>query len=133
MKLKVPGSHSLSLFLQKGGKRTPPIMALPTIVGRQFSCSTIRAQFAEGEKDNRLRFPGALEAKFTTHLRFESNKDRAVIPCYRVMDTEGVIVDPSYEFDLSDEEALKLYTNMLAVSIMDSICLDAQRQGWLIA
>lgn len=45
------------------------------------------------------------------------------------MDTEGVIVDKTYEFDLSDEEALKMYTNMVGVSILDLICLDAQRQG----
>jgi 2-oxoisovalerate dehydrogenase E1 component alpha subunit len=104
-------------------------MSTQTTTKRRFSCQNPRAQFAEGEKDTRLRFPGALEAKFTNDLRFESNKDRAVIPCYRVMDTEGIIVDPSYEFDLTDEEALKLYTNMLGVSIMDLICLDAQRQG----
>jgi 2-oxoisovalerate dehydrogenase E1 component alpha subunit len=76
-----------------------------------------------------MRFPGALEAKFTTSLKFENPKEKEVIPCYRVMDSEGVIVDQSYKRDFSDEEALKLYTNMVGVSIMDLICLDAQRQG----
>ena len=38
-------------------------------------------------------------------------------------------MDKSYKRDFSDEEALKLYTNMVGVSIMDLICLDAQRQG----
>jgi 2-oxoisovalerate dehydrogenase E1 component alpha subunit len=76
-----------------------------------------------------MRFPGALEAKFTTSLKFENPKEKEVIPCYRVMDSEGVIVDKSYKRDFSDEEALKLYTNMVGVSIMDLICLDAQRQG----
>ena len=76
-----------------------------------------------------MRFPGALEAKFTTSLKFENPKEKEIIPCYRVMDSEGVIVDKSYERDFSDEEALKLYTNMVGVSIMDLICLDAQRQG----
>lgn len=45
------------------------------------------------------------------------------------MDSEGVIVDKTYKRDFSDEEAIKLYTDMLGVSIMDLICLDAQRQG----
>lgn len=45
------------------------------------------------------------------------------------MDTEGIIVDKSYKIDLSDEEALKMYTNMVGISILDVICLDAQRQG----
>jgi 2-oxoisovalerate dehydrogenase E1 component alpha subunit len=45
------------------------------------------------------------------------------------MDTEGTIVDKSYTRDFSDEEAVKMYENMVAVSIMDLICIDAQRQG----
>jgi hypothetical protein len=76
-----------------------------------------------------LRFPGALEAKFRTNMVFENPKDKEVIPCYRVMDSEGVIVDMSYTRDTTDSEAVKLYTNMLGVSIMDLICIDAQRQG----
>lgn len=97
---------------------------------RCFSTTPLRS----GEhNDDRLRFPGALEAKFTTDLKFENPKDKGVIPCYRVMDSEGVIVDETYKRDFSDEEAIKLYTDMLAVSIMDLICLDAQRQGRQIA
>ena len=76
-----------------------------------------------------MRFPGALEAKFTTSLKFENPREKEVIPCYRIMDSEGVIVDKSYQRDFTDEEALELYTNMVGVSIMDLICLDAQRQG----
>jgi 2-oxoisovalerate dehydrogenase E1 component alpha subunit len=65
---------------------------------------------------------------------FENPKDREVIPCYRVMDSEGVLVDKSYNRDITDKEALKLYTNMLGISIMDLICLDAQRQGkWIVS
>lgn len=92
---------------------------------RSFSRTASIAQHA----DERLRFPGALEAKFTTNLKFENPKEKEVIPCYRVMDSEGVIVDKSYKRDFSDEEAVKLYTTMVGVSIMDVICLDAQRQG----
>ena len=96
------------------------------VAPRCFSISTTRAT---EHHDNRLRFPGALEAKFTTDLKFENPRDKGVIPCYRVIDSEGVVVDQSYKRDLSDDEAVKLYTNMLGVSIMDLICLDAQRQG----
>ncbi|KFY72059.1 hypothetical protein V499_07783 [Pseudogymnoascus sp. VKM F-103] len=108
--------------------------------GRSLSLSSVcrvaprrcfsRAPQRSGEhKDDRLRFPGALEAKFTTDLNFHNPKDNDVISCYRVMDSEGVIVDKTYKRDFSDEEAVKLYTDMLGVSIMDLICLDAQRQG----
>lgn len=75
------------------------------------------------------RFPGAEGATFTTSLKFLTAKEKGTIPCYRVMDTEGAIVDRSYTRDFSDEEAVKMYENMVAVSIMDLICIDAQRQG----
>src|SRR5277367_6279568 len=81
-----------------------------------------RASLSQHGNEN-TRFPGALEAKFTTSLKFENPKEKGVIPCYRVMDSEGVIVDKSYKRDFSDDEALKLYMNMVGVSIMDLICL----------
>src|SRR5690606_27734898 len=47
----------------------------------------------------------------------------------RVVDQHGVVVDPDFKPDLSDEEVIKLYCDMLTVSIMDVIMFDAQRQG----
>ncbi|KAI9826604.1 MAG: hypothetical protein M1832_006200 [Thelocarpon impressellum] len=49
------------------------------------------------------------------------------------MDSDGVIVDQERapEGKDVDEEALKLYRDMLTVSIMDLIMFDAQRQGRL--
>lgn len=46
------------------------------------------------------------------------------------MSPDGVIIDPSFT-PASDEIALKMYENMLSVSIMDVIMFDAQRQGRL--
>ena len=75
------------------------------------------------------RFPGAEGATFTSTLKLLNPKEAGPIPCYRVMNSEGTIVDESYTRDFSDEEAVKLYENMVAISIMDLICIDAQRQG----
>ncbi|KAI9803571.1 MAG: hypothetical protein M1825_001914 [Sarcosagium campestre] len=47
------------------------------------------------------------------------------------MDSDGVIVDKDRTPDISDEDALKIYTDMLTVSILDVIMFDAQRQGRL--
>lgn len=99
---------------------------LPLPLHRSFNAS---AYLRGSQNAESTRFPGALEAKFTTDLKFEDPKEKEVIQCYRVMDSEGVVVDKDYERDFSDEEALKMYTNMLGTSIMDLICLDAQRQG----
>ncbi|CAK4033548.1 related to pyruvate dehydrogenase (lipoamide) alpha chain precursor [Lecanosticta acicola] len=49
---------------------------------------------------------------------------------YRILDQEGQIIDKERSPpDITDEEALKLYRDMVSVSIMDLIMFDAQRQG----
>lgn len=55
------------------------------------------------------------------------------IPTYRIMDSDGMIVDDERapDKDVSDAEAVKIYLDMLTVSIMDVIMFDAQRQGRL--
>ncbi|KAL8652525.1 MAG: hypothetical protein Q9226_004239, partial [Calogaya cf. arnoldii] len=78
-----------------------------------------------------VHFPGAVDSKFTTKLSFEHPSTHPAIPTYRFMDSDGVVVDNAREPDVSDEEVLKWYTNMLTVSIMDLIMFDAQRQGRL--
>lgn len=48
------------------------------------------------------------------------------------MDSDGVVVDQSRKpSEISDEEIVTWYRNMLMVSIMDLIMFDAQRQGRL--
>ncbi|KAI9775255.1 MAG: hypothetical protein M1835_005880 [Candelina submexicana] len=65
-------------------------------------------------------------------LSFERPSTHAAIPTYRVMDSDGVIVDKTRApEDVSDQEVLGWYKNMLTVSIMDLIMFDAQRQGRL--
>ncbi|KAL8669847.1 MAG: hypothetical protein Q9168_005587, partial [Polycauliona sp. 1 TL-2023] len=78
-----------------------------------------------------VRFPGAVDSKFTTTLSFEHPSTHPAIPTYRFMDSDGVVVDNTRKPNVSDEEVLKWYTNMLTVSIMDLIMFDAQRQGRL--
>ena len=52
------------------------------------------------------------------------------MPTYRYIDQDGVVVDQDRpEPDLTDEQVLKIYRDMVTVSIMDIIMFDAQRQG----
>ncbi|KAI4232009.1 MAG: hypothetical protein L6R40_007539 [Gallowayella cf. fulva] len=60
-----------------------------------------------------IRFPGAVDSKFTTRLSFERPSTHPAIPTYRFMDSDGVVVDNSREPDVSDEEVVKWYTNMV--------------------
>ena len=64
-------------------------------------------------------------------MHFEQPAMHAAIPTYRVVDQHGVVVDPTFTPDLSDEEVIKHYRDMLTVSVMDLIMYDAQRQGRL--
>lgn len=79
-----------------------------------------------------MHFPGAVNSKFTTTLDYERPSEKPAMPTYRYMDQDGAIVDKNREpIDISDEEAMKMYKDMLTVSIMDLIMFDAQRQGRL--
>ncbi|MCJ1263491.1 hypothetical protein MMC22_003361 [Lobaria immixta] len=86
-----------------------------------------------------VHFPGAVNSKFTTNLAFERPSTHPAIPTFRVMDSDGVVVDEERtQSGVSDDEILKWYKNMLTedgpraiVSIMDLIMFDAQRQGRL--
>ncbi|KAK2744331.1 hypothetical protein FQN55_006845 [Onygenales sp. PD_40] len=79
-----------------------------------------------------VRFPGAVDSKFTTEMSFVTPSTNPTIPTYRVMDSDGVIVDKSRgPPDVTDNEVITWYKNMLTVSIMDLIMFDAQRQGRL--
>lgn len=79
---------------------------------------------------NSVRFPGAVDSKFTNDLAFEHPSTYPAIPTYRAMSPDGDIVDSSY-VPPSDELVLEMYQNMVAVSIMDVIMFDSQRQGRL--
>ncbi|KAI4266562.1 MAG: hypothetical protein LQ337_008754, partial [Flavoplaca oasis] len=50
---------------------------------------------------------------FTTKLAFEHPSTHPAIPTYRFMDSDGVVVDNARKPNVSDEEVLKWYTNML--------------------
>jgi hypothetical protein len=61
-----------------------------------------------------VRFPGAVNSKFTTEMAFINPQDMPSIPTYRVMDSDGVLVDKSRKkLEVSDEEILTWYKNML--------------------
>lgn len=78
-----------------------------------------------------VSFPGALKSAFASELRFETPASYSALPTYRVVDQHGEVVDHSFQVDISDGDVVKLYKDMLYISIMDLIMFDAQRQGRL--
>ncbi|KAJ6391758.1 hypothetical protein OIU77_025678 [Salix suchowensis] len=62
-------------------------------------------------------------------MRFLSESTGMRIPCYSVLDGNGeIIVGSDYE-QLSEEIAVKMYTSMVTLQMMDTIFYEAQRQG----
>ncbi|KAI9925181.1 hypothetical protein ASPWEDRAFT_45879 [Aspergillus wentii DTO 134E9] len=81
---------------------------------------------------DRVRFPGAVNSKFTSQMSFINASDMPNIPTYRVMDSDGVLVEKTREaLNVSNENILTWYKNMLTVSVMDVVMFEAQRQGRL--
>jgi len=68
----------------------------------------------------RVRFPGAIDSKFTTNLDFTRPSNKKAMPTYRILDQDGVIVDKSREpSDMSNDHLIKMYKDMLSVSSKD--------------
>ncbi|KAL4601287.1 hypothetical protein ACB092_11G261300 [Castanea dentata] len=64
-------------------------------------------------------FPGGKVA-FTPEMRFISESPVEQVHCYRVLDDNGQV---------SEEIAVKMYSDMVTLQTMDSIFYEAQRQG----
>ncbi|KAL4962153.1 thiamine pyrophosphate-dependent dehydrogenase E1 component subunit alpha [Aspergillus stella-maris] len=112
-------------------RRIPPI-ARRVSLSRPLLSKRWSTSISQRPGSDRVRFPGAVNSKFTTEMAFINPMDGPGIPTYRVMDSDGVFVDKSRKkLGVSNEEVLIWYKNMLTVSIMDVIMFEAQRQGRL--
>ncbi|KAJ5247690.1 hypothetical protein N7468_002673 [Penicillium chermesinum] len=85
-----------------------------------------RSQREDGEaqspsgrgRTDRVHFPGAVNSKFTSDMKFLKASDLPAIPTYRVLDSDGEIVDKTRgPPDVPDEEVLTWYKNMLTEGI----------------
>ncbi|KAF2468504.1 thiamine diphosphate-binding protein [Lindgomyces ingoldianus] len=99
----------------------------PQVAPAWQACRTV----ASTPTAERVLFPGALNSQFTNTLAFLRPAAKEAIPTYRVLDQYGQVLDKETGVDTEDEEALKLYRNMVCLSIMDLLMFEAQRQGRL--
>ncbi|KAF8726348.1 hypothetical protein HU200_019810 [Digitaria exilis] len=83
--------------------------------------------FAGGDQQA-LDFPGG-KVSLVAEMNFlpESHGER--ISCYRVLDDDGRTISGSRFQEVSKEVALKMYSEMVTLQIMDNIFYEAQRQG----
>jgi 2-oxoisovalerate dehydrogenase E1 component alpha subunit len=63
---------------------------------------------------SRVVFPGAINSEFTSDMSFVTARDLPAIPTFRVMNSDGEIIDKTRgPPNVSDEEVLTWYKNML--------------------
>ncbi|XP_030528873.1 2-oxoisovalerate dehydrogenase subunit alpha 1, mitochondrial [Rhodamnia argentea] len=75
-----------------------------------------------------LDFPGGKVA-FTSKMQFISESSEKRVPCYRVLDDYGQPIEYDCSAQVNEELAVKMYTDMVTLQIMDAIFYEAQRQG----
>ncbi|KAK5171674.1 hypothetical protein LTR04_007107 [Oleoguttula sp. CCFEE 6159] len=75
-------------------------------------------QYLSGQaQTGNVHFPGAVNSRFTTSLKFAQPSQQDAMPTYRVLDQDGVIVDNDKEPpNVSEEEVFKMYKDMLTDS-----------------
>lgn len=77
-----------------------------------------------------MDFPGGKVA-FTPEIHFISESNEERVPCYRVLDDNGQQLTNSRFIPVSKEIAVKMYSDMVTLQMMDNIFYEAQRQGRL--
>ncbi|XP_028757595.1 2-oxoisovalerate dehydrogenase subunit alpha 1, mitochondrial [Neltuma alba] len=75
-----------------------------------------------------IDFPGG-KVEFTSEMRFIPESAEKRVPCYRVLDDDGVPMPDSNYAQVSKEMAVKMYSDMVTLQIMDNVFYEVQRQG----
>ncbi|XP_065874492.1 2-oxoisovalerate dehydrogenase subunit alpha 2, mitochondrial-like [Euphorbia lathyris] len=122
----LPSIHNLKTLI-------PPLSQDFHLRSRRFQSSKPDfepSQFKSSSSNSNevLDFPGGRVA-FTPELRFLSECPEERVPCYRVFDDHGHLLDASHFAGISREVARKMYIDMVTLQIMDTIFYEAQRQG----
>jgi 2-oxoisovalerate dehydrogenase E1 component alpha subunit len=81
------------------------------------------------EDETQFEDTGMEKAKYTYHMEFLSETSYKAAPCYRILDDHGHQIAGTDLEEVDKEFALKMYSNMVSIQIMDTIFYEAQRQG----
>ncbi|KPJ11523.1 2-oxoisovalerate dehydrogenase subunit alpha, mitochondrial [Papilio machaon] len=73
-------------------------------------------------------FPGA-KAPYVNEIKFLNENSYDPIPIYRVMDSNGRVIDSREEPNIDKEILINMYKNMIQLNQMDKILYESQRQG----
>ncbi|KAF1775722.1 hypothetical protein JG687_00008387 [Phytophthora cactorum] len=73
-------------------------------------------------------FPGT-EMPLVPDVVFRDPKDNDPIPCFRILNENGDVVEGAKDPQLSQDLCTQIYSQMIRLNTMDNIFYDAQRQG----
>lgn len=112
-----------------------PLMLLRCAVSRRnfHRTSSQRLPATSSDQDvleaRRSKLLHGHRAEYTQKLELLHPLQRAAIPIYKILNQKGDFLTEQSD-DLPDDQMLvKMYRNMVLLSIMDRILYDAQRQG----
>ncbi|CAG9805500.1 unnamed protein product [Chironomus riparius] len=74
-------------------------------------------------------YAGIRATQFVTKPALITPEDYAPIPVYRVIDSDGNVLDSTQEPNLSKETLQKCFRDMVTVNALDKIMYESQRQG----
>lgn len=79
-------------------------------------------------RDEPAPYPG-VKSEFTKEMRFILPEEVPTIPIYRVLNSQGKVINPSHDPGFDKEDLIDMYKVMVKTSIMDRILYQSQRQG----
>ncbi|CAM6042289.1 unnamed protein product [Sphagnum compactum] len=75
-----------------------------------------------------LNFPGG-NVPYINEVQFVSESSAVQVPCFRLLDEYGQVVEHACLPEVDKLLALKMYHNMVLLQTMDTLFYEAQRQG----
>ncbi|XP_022766325.1 2-oxoisovalerate dehydrogenase subunit alpha 1, mitochondrial-like [Durio zibethinus] len=142
---KVDLRRTAAQIHQAGSSWSNPFQSDKTLTPRSFPCnkaflfSVERFKFTvagkqldsrhdDDDDEQALDFPGG-KVPYTSEMTFISGSFDQRIPCYRVLDDDGELIRDSDFEKVNKELAVKMYSNMVTLQMMDTLFYEAQRQG----
>ncbi|XP_021284599.1 2-oxoisovalerate dehydrogenase subunit alpha 1, mitochondrial-like isoform X2 [Herrania umbratica] len=101
-----------------------------TVTGKQLDSLhvTHNDDDDDDDDDQALDFPGG-KVSYTSEMKFILGCSDKRIPCYRVLDGDGEQIRGSDFQQVNKELAVKMYSDMVTLQMMDTLFYEAQRQG----
>ncbi|CAI5733779.1 unnamed protein product [Hyaloperonospora brassicae] len=88
----------------------------------------VRRRYLSTVSSSNCFFPGT-SMPLVPHVVFQDPQHNAILPCFRIIDEDGDVMDGATDPQLSRDLCTKIYRQMIRLNTMDNILYDAQRQG----